>query len=125
MGNPVGWFEIYVDDMERARDFYQAVFNVQLEKLENPTETPMEMWAFGSDMEAYGATGALVKMDDCQAGNNSTVVYFSCQNCAEEASRVALAGGTLLCDKMPIGEYGFIALARDTEGNQFGLHSHG
>lgn len=123
MGNPVGWFEIYVDDIDRARCFYQSVFEVELEKLENPTDTPMEMWSFGSDMEAYGASGALVKMDGCGAGKNSTVVYFSCQDCAQEASRVASAGGKLLSEKFPIGEYGFIALALDTEGNQFGMHS--
>ena len=34
--NPVGWFEIYVDDMERAKKFYQDVLSVGLQKLEGP-----------------------------------------------------------------------------------------
>jgi hypothetical protein len=30
MNNPVGWFEIYVQDMDRAKAFYEMVFGVQL-----------------------------------------------------------------------------------------------
>lgn len=121
--NPIGWFEIYVGDMSRARTFYEAVLEVSLEKLDNPIEAELEMWAFPSDMESYGATGALVRMAGMQAGGNSIVVYFSCDNCAQEESRVAAAGGTVTQSKMAIGQYGFITMAIDTEGNVFGLHS--
>lgn len=44
-------------------------------------------------------------------------------DCAVEAGRVASSGGRIQREKMPIGEYGFIALAFDTKGNMFGLHS--
>ncbi len=37
--------------------------------------------------------------------------------------RIAQAGGEILVPKMDIGEPGFIALFRDTEGNVVGLHS--
>lgn len=122
-GNPVGWFEIYVDDIERAKAFYQTVFAVELENLGVPKESNMEMWSFGSDMEQYGATGALVKMAGCSAGGNSTMVYFSCEDCSLEQSRVVAAGGGVAQEKMSIGEYGFIAMVTDTEGNMIGLHS--
>jgi predicted enzyme related to lactoylglutathione lyase len=118
--NPVGWFEIYVQDMERARRFYEAVFKVELGSLSG--DSP-EMWAFQGDMTSYGAPGALVRMEGCPSGGNSTLVYFSCADCAVEAGRVAAAGGKVAKDKFAIGEYGFIALALDTEGNMFGLHS--
>lgn len=83
----------------------------------------MEMWAFPMLMDAPGASGSLVKMEGVPSGGNSTIVYFSCADCAVEAARVAPAGGRVQQDKMAIGEYGFIALAIDTEGNMFGLHS--
>lgn len=121
--NPVGWFEIYVDDMGRAKQFYETVFGVSLEVLSDPTEDGVEMHAFPSDMENYGASGALVKLEGFPAGGNSTLVYFSCADCAVEESRVEQAGGGVDRSKMSIGEYGFITLARDTEGNMFGLHS--
>lgn len=121
MTNNIGcWFEIYVQDLERAKKFYEAVLEVPLQKLENPG---LEIWAFPMLMDAPGASGALVKMEGVPSGGNSTIVYFSCADCAVEAARVAPAGGRVQKEKMSIGEYGFIALAIDTEGNIFGLHS--
>ncbi len=118
--NPAVWFEIYVQDMERARKFYESVLHVKFEKLNSPE---IEIWAFPMDMDRPGASGALVKMDGFDSGGNSTLVYFSCKDCAVEAGRVASSGGRIQREKMSIGEYGFIALAFDTEGNMFGLHS--
>jgi hypothetical protein len=34
--NPVGWFEIYVQDMDRAKSFYESVFQIQLGALPSP-----------------------------------------------------------------------------------------
>ena len=121
--NPVGWFEIYVDDLARAKTFYEAVFEVNLEVLGDPNDSSIQMLAFPSDMEKYGATGALVKMEHVLAGGGGTLVYFSCDDCAIEASRVKEAGGSIQKTKVAIGEYGFISLAVDSEGNMIGLHS--
>jgi predicted enzyme related to lactoylglutathione lyase len=110
--NPVGWFEIYVQDMARAKQFYETVFGAKLEKLPTPD---LEMWAFPMALDRMGAAGALVK--------NSVLVYFSCADCATEVERVRAAGGRIQKEKTSIGEYGFIALAFDTEGNMIGLHS--
>lgn len=117
--NPAGWFEIYVQDMERARAFYEAVFQTRLHKL----NSELDMWAFPQSFAHYGAGGALVHMEGMPSGGNSTLVYFSCQDCAVEARRVVTAGGRLFKEKFSIGEYGAIAIAVDSEGNMFGLHS--
>jgi predicted enzyme related to lactoylglutathione lyase len=118
--NPVGWFEIYVQDMPRAKAFYESVLQLTLERLNSPA---IEMWAFPRNADGAGASGALVRMPGLPSGGNSTVVYFTCEDCATEAARVAKAGGRIQKDKFSIGEYGFIVLACDTEGNMFGLHS--
>lgn len=118
--NPVGWFEIYVQDMARARKFYETVLGGKLEKLPGPDE---EMWAFPMSQEGYGAPGALVKMAGFPSGGNSVLVYFKCEDCAVEAKRAVSAGGRVMKDKFSIGPYGFIALVFDTEGNMIGLHS--
>jgi predicted enzyme related to lactoylglutathione lyase len=118
--NPVVWFEIYVQDMARARAFYESVFQLSLQDLGSPD---MDMWSFPMNMESTGASGALVRMEGMPSGGNSTLVYFSCADCALEAARAVAAGGQLQREKMAIGEHGFIALAQDTEGNMFGLHS--
>jgi predicted enzyme related to lactoylglutathione lyase len=120
MTNPVGWFEIYVQDMARAWAFYEAVFEVGLERVE---ATDLDMLAFPMQSDGYGATGALVRMEGFESGANSVLVYFSCEDCAVEAGRVAGAGGKVFKDKFSIGKYGHIALVTDTEGNMIGLHS--
>ena len=74
-------------------------------------------------MDAWGAGGALVKMNGVASGGNSTLVYFSCEDCAVEEARVEKFGGRIDRKKMAIGEYGFISLVLDTEGNMIGLHS--
>jgi predicted enzyme related to lactoylglutathione lyase len=84
-----------------------------------------QMVAFASTMGNPGTGGTLCKMDGFPAGAGGTLVYFGCADCAVEAGRVEAAGGRLQRDKMSIGEYGNIALAFDTEGNMFGLHSMG
>lgn len=120
MNNPVNWFEIYVQDMTRAKTFYEAVFAFDLTQLEG---TEFDMWAFPSRMEGFGAPGSLIKMPGCPSGNNSVIVYFSCTDCAVEADRAAKAGGQIHTAKKSIGNYGHIALVADTEGNIIGLHS--
>ena len=118
--NPVGWFEIYVQDMNRAKAFYESVFKTQLQKLEGPG---IDMWAFPMQPEGSGAPGALIRMEGFPSGGNSTIVYFICQDCSVEAKRASTQGGKIFKDKFSIGQYGFIALVTDTEGNMIGLHS--
>lgn len=118
--NPVGWFEIYVQEMERARVFYESTFAVKLEPLPSPG---LQMLAFPMRPELPGCAGALVKYDGKGSGDGGTIVYFSCADCAEEAARAARSGGRIFKHKFPIGQYGFIALVVDPEGNMIGLHS--
>jgi predicted enzyme related to lactoylglutathione lyase len=118
--NPVNWFEIYVQNMDRARKFYEAVLQVSLHRIGGPD---LEMWSFPQNFDLYGSSGALVRYPEKSSGVNSTIVYFSCEDCAVEAARVAENGGKLEREKMSIGQFGYIALALDPDGNMFGLHS--
>jgi uncharacterized protein len=118
--NPVIWFEIYVQDMERAKRFYEAVLQQTLEKLESPD---VDMWSFSMEPNGTGATGCLAQMAGLSSGGNSTLVYFRCEDCANEADRVVAAGGRIYREKTSIGPHGFYVLAYDTEDNMFGLHS--
>ena len=118
--NPVGWFEIYVQDTSRAKLFYETVLQTKLERL--PSQD-IEMWAFPNQGGGVGAGGALVKKHGFPSGGNSTLVYFTCDDCAVEESRVKTSGGKIQKAKMPIGDYGFVSLAMDTESNMFGLQS--
>jgi predicted enzyme related to lactoylglutathione lyase len=105
--NPVRWFEIYVQDMSRARSFYEGVLGVTLEQLGGPG---IEMWGFPMGSDKPGTGGALVRAPGVPSGGNSTLVYFATEDCAREESRVAHYGGTVHRPKMSIGQYGFVNL---------------
>ncbi|MGB5833419.1 MAG: VOC family protein [Thiohalocapsa sp.] len=120
MNNPVGWFEIYVQDIPRAKTFYENVFSIKLIELKMPD---LEMWTFPMNHEGTGAPGAIVKMEDCPSGGNSTIVYFSCEDCSVEENKASIHGGKIFKEKFSIDEHGFISLVADTEGNMIGLHS--
>lgn len=117
--NPITWCEIYVQDMDRAKQFYESVFKVTLEKLESPDT---DMWAFPMSMESVGASGALVKINRFEPGGSGTIPYFHCDEVAVELERVVTSGGKIHTPKQSIGQYGFMALVIDTEGNMIGLH---
>lgn len=123
--NPVVWFEIYVDELSRAQKFYETVFQFKMNEMPMPdTGEDLKMLFFPADMESKNrASGALVKAKGFEAGNNSTIVYFISEDCSIEESRIQDAGGKVMRSKMSIGDYGFIVLATDTEGNIIGIHS--
>lgn len=126
--NPVVHFEIYVQDMTRAKAFYETVLDTKLEQMPNPTpEVEMDMWFFPMDKEtgmtSYGAGGMLVKMEGFTPGTGGTLVYFGCEDCGVQVTRAVTNGGSLFQEKTSIGEHGFCALAKDTEGNLIGFHS--
>ena len=118
--NPVGWFEIYVQDMDRAKTFYEKTLETTFQHLDGGD---LEMWAFPMLPDKPGCPGALVRMRGKESGTGGTIIYFTCADCAVEAARAAESGGKLVKEKFSIGEYGFIAFVNDTEGNMIGLHS--
>jgi predicted enzyme related to lactoylglutathione lyase len=118
--NPVNWFELYVQDMPRAKAFYEQVLDIELEALPLPD---IEMQAFPMNPEAPGSGGSLICVPGVPSGGTGTMVYFKCEDCAVEEARVADAGGTVERPKMSIGEYGFVSVFKDPDGNLVGLHS--
>ncbi len=120
--NAIGWFDIYVEDMDRAVAFYEGVLKQKLEKISDPTgET--QMMSFPADMGVYGAAGALVKAAYSKPGVGGTMVYFSVEDCAVEESRIVSAGGKIVRPKFSIGPFGWVTLCQDTEGNMLGFNS--
>lgn len=122
--NPFTWVEIYVEDMRRAQKFYETVLEIQLSELPMPEGMgDMQMMSFPWVENEGNISGALVKMEHVKPGAGGTLVYFACDDCSIEESRVEIAGGKVLQTKMSIGDYGFCSIVLDTEGNSVGLHS--
>lgn len=119
MANTITWFEIPAKDLNRATDFYSKLLARKLEQ----TDALGMPYVF-LDPTGNGVGGALVgEGEPSQAG---TLVYLNGgDDLSAMLARVEPAGGKVIQPKMSIGEFGFIALFLDSEGNRIGLHSLG
>lgn len=119
----VGWFEIPVQNMDRAIDFYETVFDCKLNKQEMGD---FSMAWFPWDQKKLGAGGSLVYHKEFYApsGHAGALVYFSSENCEIELSRVAEAGGLVQISKRMIApDIGYMGVFLDSEGNRIAVHS--
>ncbi len=118
--NPVGWFEIPVTEMARAKAFYEHVFNLTLEE---HLMGPLLMAWFPMKEGVAGAAGSLVKGKGYEPSLEGVLVFFTTLDIESVLSRAREKDGYVLAEKTSIGEHGFIALIQDSEGNRIGLHS--
>ena len=119
MKNALNWFEITASDLDRATRFYETLLGISLNRTEF-MGTPMAIFSH----EKPGVGGALVKDPNRKPGGSGSLVYLDASDkleaCLERAER---AGGAVVFPRTAIGENGFIAFVRDSEGNVIGLHS--
>ena len=122
--NMVGWFEIPVTDMNRAKSFYEKVFGIKIQ-IEQFGDTTMGWFPFAENPETRGAAGSLVQNGQFyKPSANGTLVYFSSPEITYELRQVEEAGGVVLQEKTLIKEdIGYMGLFLDTEGNKIALHS--
>lgn len=119
----VTWFEIPVNDLERAKTFYETVFQIKIEV--HDFGGTLMGW-FPSDDESTGASGSLVQSPEWYIPNRKegVLIYFSCDDVQNELNRIEKAGCRILQPKTQISpEIGYMALFHDSEGNRIALHS--
>ncbi len=119
MNNFVVWFEIPVNNLDRAMKFYSTVMAVELQPVDMGPKKGA-MFPFAQNV----ASGSLLESKEKKPSNMGTMVYL---NGGEDLSvplkRVKGAGGKIVQEKISIGEHGFMAIFEDTEGNHVALHS--
>ena len=125
LGNALNWFEIPVADFDRARKFYETIFNYTMPESQMGTS---RMGFFLHDFKAGKVGGAIVHHPDFYSPSyNGSLIYLNCQPDLQIVlDRVESAGGEVLNKKSEISpeqNLGFWALIKDTEGNRVALHS--
>lgn len=118
--NPVGWFEIPVTDMARARAFYEHLLGIRLEL---HTLGPLQMAWFPASPQAKGASGSLVCHESYVPSQHGTRIYFTVTDVDAALQRAGRNGGKALGPKKDIGEHGFVGHFEDSEGNRLAVHS--
>jgi uncharacterized protein len=116
--NPVVYFEIPVNDMDRAINFYSKVFNFDFEK-ESIDNNEMALFPFLD--KSSGISGALAKGEIYKPTKNGVVIYFSTEDIDSTLNLVISNGGQILYPKTDNG-IGFVAEFEDTEGNRIALY---
>jgi uncharacterized protein len=125
LGNAINWFEIPVNDFDRAKKFYESIFSYQMP--ENQMG-PARMGFLLHDYQNGKVGGAIVHNPSFYTpSTNGSLVYLNCQPDLQVViDRVENAGGEILMKKTiiaPDQHLGYWALIRDTEGNRVALHS--
>ena len=113
-------FEIHADDPQRAIAFYQAIFGWEFTKWADP----MDYWLIKTGPDGQpGINGGMIKRMGHIDG--TAVIAYVCTidvaNVDDYTQKITAAGGTMAHPKMPIPGVGWLAYARDTEGNIFGF----
>jgi predicted enzyme related to lactoylglutathione lyase len=127
LSNALNWFEIPVLNFERAKIFYETLFQYQMPE---STVGDARMGFFLHDMDGGKVGGAIVYQPELmQPSMQGTVVYLNCQPDLQLVlDRVVNAGGEILVEKTlisPDQHLGYWAMMKDTEGNRVALHSMG
>ncbi|AQX85801.1 VOC family protein [Elizabethkingia bruuniana] len=102
--NPVVYFEIPVNDLQRAVKFYSAIFNFTFEK---EIMDGYEMAFFPFTESKSGVTGALVKGDVYKPTKNGVILYFKTDNIENTLKKVLENSGSILYPKTLNEKFGF------------------
>jgi uncharacterized protein len=122
--NNVVWFELPVNDLNRAKNFYESVFATTM-----TTDARFPELAIFPRRHDTASTGALAVTHDSKIeGRPSTdgaVIYLNCDGELDAVlKRAQAAGGQLLQEVAQLpGGMGYIAQFRDLDGNRVGLHA--
>jgi len=122
MKTAVSWFEIPAKKIGRAKKFYEALFDIEMQDLDMDNELKMTMFP----VEEGGIGGALCEHKDWyKPSMEGALVYLSANPDLQQVlNKVEKNGGKILRKKTKISdEYGYMAIFQDTEGNRLALHS--
>jgi predicted enzyme related to lactoylglutathione lyase len=120
MSGRVVHFEVPYDDGERARTFYAKVFGWQTSEMPGLDYTLVESGPSGETgpTEPGFINGGMMQRDDPFTAPNLVIDVDSID---DALAAVHQAGGSTVSERQPVGEMGFSAYFKDTEGNLVGL----
>ena len=118
------FFEIPADQPKRAREFYQMTFGWKMNEIPSMHYTQIGtveadmMGVRGTPKEPGAINGGMVERG---YPAQSPIIYIRVNSIDEAAVSIEKNGGKILTPKSPVGNFGFAAYFKDTEGNVVGL----
>ncbi|HKK24121.1 MAG TPA: VOC family protein [Gracilimonas sp.] len=124
MRNAINWFEIPVNDIKRAKSFYEAIFDFELFDLD--IGDGLQMAIFPAENGTVG--GALIQKEEYYypSDTHGPLLYLNANPDLQTVlDKVEDSGGTVSIPKRLITEdNGYMAVIIDSEGNRVALHSN-
>jgi predicted enzyme related to lactoylglutathione lyase len=120
MAGRVVHFEIPYDDGDRARAFYEKAFGWQLMTMPEMGYTMATSGPSGDQgpTEAGFINGGMMKREEPFTAPN---IVIDVDNIEDALRAVNDAGGTTVAERQAVGDMGFAAYFRDSEGNLLGV----
>ncbi len=120
--NSLNWFEISVEDIKRAKKFYETILGIKMPEMEM---MGMQMAFFPSEPKSGKANGGLCQSKMHKPSKSGAKIYLNANpDLKTVLAKVTKAGGEITMPKTSLGPNGFMAFFTDTEGNSVGLHSN-
>jgi len=121
--NAINWFEIPVADLERAKKFYEAIFDIEMMKMEVGKDV---LYAFPYEPQSGKISGAIIEDANAISKMDGVTLYLNANPSIEAViDRIEDAGGKVLRPKTEISpEIGYMCFFNDTEGNRMALHAN-
>lgn len=120
MHSYISMFEIPATDISRAINFYQAILEIKIEKMDM---SGMQMGIL--PYEGQMVTGVIIKADGYKPSSDGVTMYLNGgDNLQVILDKVVKNGGKVHTQKTPHADgNGFFAIFIDSEGNKMGLNS--
>lgn len=120
--NAVNWFEIPATDIQRAKAFYETIFQIEMQA----TPLPM-LFTFPYEPGSGKASGGIMQHEMYVPSETGVTIYLNANpNIQAVIDRIEPAGGQIIIPKTMISpEIGYMCFFRDTEGNRLALMAHG
>ena len=113
--NNLTHFEIPVDDVDKAKEFYSNLFDWEFNYME---EMNYLMFTGESEDGKSKTSGGIFK----KPNKSFTVTnYFTVKSLAESANKVEELGGKIVVPKTPVPGMGWFVHFTDTDGNLLAL----
>jgi predicted enzyme related to lactoylglutathione lyase len=109
-------FDVPTEDIERAKKFYETIFNWEIK----PVPGPMEYYDIITKDEK-GDLGLVGGMGKRGAPDQKITNYIGVDSVDEFVEKVIANGGRIIMPKTTIPGFGYLATFLDTEGNVMGL----
>lgn len=121
--NALNWFEIPVADLERAKKFYETIFDMEMRKMEVGENL---LYVFPTSAEPSSVSGAIIKDENAISSMDGITMYLNANPSIDAViARIEDAGGKILIPKQQVSpEVGFVAYFNDSEGNRLAIHAN-